>query len=92
MRGHFLGWLSGLLYEGVWLEVIVIIVCQLVYNLFRGRKQPTYIGVIFKPFPKYHGHLRIYLVGGWTTRLKNMDSQIGFIFPNFRGEHIKKNV
>ena len=61
----FWGDFQSLLYEGVWLEVIVtIIVCQLVYNLFRGRKQPTYIGVIFKPFPKYHGHLSIYLLGG----------------------------
>ena len=32
------------------MEVIVTIVSKLVHNLFRGRIQPTYIGVILKPW------------------------------------------
>ena len=31
-------------------------VTKLVYNLFRGRNQPTYIRVIYNPVTKYHGH------------------------------------
>ena len=32
-----------------------------------------------------------YLVGGWTNPFEKYDRQNGFIFPNFRGEHWKKN-